>query len=159
MGLKDIDKGLKNILRELDKVSKKVVDVGIMYDSGRYKDKGKEKGDTQQPRIVDVARDNEFGTAWIPARPAHRQAFDNNITRINRAIDNKVNRIKRQKITWDKALSDLGRLHQRHVRKRIVDLKTPPNSLITIMLKNSSNPLINTNTMRRAVTYVVRRIS
>ena len=83
MGLKDIDKGLKNILRELDKVSKKVVDVGIMYDSGRYKDKGKEKGDTQQPRIVDVARDNEFGTAWIPARPAHRQAFDNNIINVH----------------------------------------------------------------------------
>ena len=41
------------------------------------------------------------------------------------------------------------------IQQRIVDLKDPPNSPITILLKGSSNPLIDQGHMRQSVTWEV----
>ena len=41
------------------------------------------------------------------------------------------------------------------IQQRIVDLKEPPNSPITIALKGSSNPLVDTGHMRQSVTWEV----
>ena len=52
-------------------------------------------------------------------------------------------------------LSKLGILAQGDIQAEITALASPPNSPVTVALKGSSNPLIDTGEMRGAVTYKV----
>lgn len=52
-------------------------------------------------------------------------------------------------------LSKLGAMAVDDIRAEITSLSSPPNSPITIALKGSSNPLIDTGQMRTAVTWKV----
>lgn len=54
-----------------------------------------------------------------------------------------------------KALSKLGILAQGDIQAEITALSSPPNSPVTIALKGSSNPLIDSGEMRQAVTWKI----
>ena len=51
------------------------------------------------------------------------------------------------------AMLRIGALSKGEVQKFMTDLKTPPNSPLTIALKGSSNPLIDTGELRASVDY------
>lgn len=55
-----------------------------------------------------------------------------------------------------RALRRLGVEAQGDIRESITDLSSPPNSPLTIQLKGSSSPLIDTGQMRKAVTWRVK---
>ena len=53
------------------------------------------------------------------------------------------------------ALSKLGIMAQGDIQGEITSLSSPPNSPVTIALKGSGNPLIDTGAMRQAVTWQI----
>ena len=112
-------------------------------------------GDSEA-RVVDVATFNEFGTDTVPERPFLRSALDMGKDEIGRAIEDGVGAIMDGKKTAIQAASIIGIVAQKLVRKRIVDLSDPPNRPLTILMKGSSNPLVDEGQMGKSVTWTVR---
>lgn len=109
-------------------------------------------------QVAAVAAWNELGARRgrpraIPERPFFRQALhqlDPILARIIRR------RIDPARLVVDQRLADeLGVVSQGEVQASIVRLREPPNAPATVARKRSSNPLIDTGTMRTAVSYVV----
>lgn len=108
---------------------------------------------------------NEFGTrggaaggGWggpIPERPFMRNAMRENKDKYRKQMREFAKRITRGEMTRDQALDQLGIIAQGDVLKSIKSLSDPPNSALTIELKGSANPLVDTGAMRDAVTYKV----
>lgn len=119
------------------------VEVGFFKGSAKYKG-GKD--------VTTVARDNDQGTKRIPERPFMIPAG-------NKAANKTVN-ITVQSIAGgmdeQQALSKAGELFVGFIQKEITNLKEPPNAPYTILKKGSSNPLIDTGTMRQSVKWKLR---
>lgn len=122
--------------------------------------------------VVARAIYNEFGTrggasggGWggpIPERPFMRNSMRANrgkyqdglkasASKIIRAAGNGENAAdaKRQ------ALQKLGVMGQGDIKKEITALASPPNSPVTVALKGSSKPLIDSGEMRAATTWKI----
>lgn len=111
---------------------------------------------------------NEFGTrggasggGWggpIPERPFLRNAMRNNRGKYKDAMAKSAAKILRGETAMETVLNKLGIFAQGHIQSEITSLSSPPNSPLTIALKGSSNPLINTGAMRAAVTWSVEDV-
>lgn len=110
---------------------------------------------------IDKAIWNEFGTrggGWggpIPERPFMRNSARNNQNKYMNAMKAMAKAIVMGKATLKQALTDLGQQAMQDIQREITALKSPPNSPVTIALKGSSNPLIDSAEMRNSVTYKV----
>jgi HK97 gp10 family phage protein len=104
---------------------------------------------------VAIASYNEFGTSRIPERPFLRQAMAENRGAYQTLMRNDAKRIVSGEQTMRRTLDRLGLKAQGDVQQSIVDLRSPPNAPSTIKQKGSSNPLIDTGSMRQAVTFKV----
>lgn len=117
---------------------------------------GKVEGD-----IVSRAIWNHYGTSgggWggpIPARPFLLNAVRANRRKYLRAMATSASKLVRGETSLDTVLNKLGIVAQGDVQSEITNLKSPPNSPVTVRLKGSSNPLIDTGEMRSKVTYKV----
>ena len=110
---------------------------------------------------------NEFGTkggasggGWggpIPERPFLRNAMRNNTSKYRNAMASSAERILLGQATLDSVLTKLGTLAEQDVKNEITSLRSPPNSPVTIAMKGSDNPLIDTGEMRNAVRYKVEK--
>ena len=100
--------------------------------------------------IPEVGAINEFG-AGVPERPFIRQTIANNITKYNRMRRDLLSAIILGKITVDKAIAVLGEALQADVVATINNWQDPPNSEVTIFLKGSSQPLVDTGTMKQSI--------
>jgi hypothetical protein len=108
---------------------------------------------------------NEFGTkggrsggGWggpIPERPFLRDAMRENQDKYRSAMRAAARDILARKATPQAILRKLGVMAQGDVQKSITSLMSPPNSPVTIALKGSSKPLVDTGELRQAVTYKV----
>ena len=115
--------------------------------------------------IVDRAIWNHYGTAggasgggWggpIPARPFLLNAIRKNRSKYLSMLKSFGMKVLTGEMSLDAALSQLGIAAQGDVQQEITDLKDPPNSPVTIALKGSSNPLIDSGEMRAKVTWKV----
>lgn len=111
--------------------------------------------------VAQVAAWNEFGTqrngvTHVPARPAFRNTFDTYKGQIKAAMAEVAKEIAAG-ADPEKGLKRLGLFVQSLVRRSITDLRVPPNARRTIKAKGSSNPLIDTGQMRRAVSFELLR--
>lgn len=121
---------------------------------------GKVSGD-----IVMRAIWNHYGTrggasggGWggpIPPRPFLLNAMRKNRAKYLEAMRKGAKSIIRGQATTRAILAKLGALGQGDVQQEITDLRSPPNAPVTIRLKGSSNPLIDTGEMRSKVTWKV----
>jgi hypothetical protein len=110
---------------------------------------------------------NEFGTrggasggGWgrpIPERPFMRNAMRANQIRYVNAMRSSAAKIVRGETTLGTTMQKLGIFAQGHIQAEITSLMSPPNSPLTIALKGSSKPLIDSGEMRGAVTWKVDR--
>jgi len=114
------------------------------------------KSRSKMSELVMVAVVNEFGSTKrnIPSRPAFRRAFDENRTKIEQLKKKLLNRIYEGTSTGKQALGLVGEFLTNKTKKKITDLKTPPNKPATIKRKGSSNPLIDLGQERASVTHV-----
>lgn len=108
---------------------------------------------------------NEFGTrggasggGWggpVPERPFMRNAIRDNTHGYKTIMGQQARKILRGETSIPVVLQKLGIRAQGDIQSEITALSSPPNSPVTIALKGSSNPLIDTGEMRGAVTWQV----
>lgn len=108
---------------------------------------------------------NEFGTkggasggGWggpIPERPFLRNAIRENRGKYRDAMRSSAAKILVGKTGIRTVLSKLGIVAQGDIQAEITSLQSPPNIPVTVALKGSSNPLIDSGEMRGAVTWKV----
>lgn len=103
----------------------------------------------------------EFGTrggGWggpIPERPFMRNAMRANRGKYQQAMRTSAPKLLTGETTLSTVMSKLGVLAQGDIQQEITNLTSPPNSPVTIKLKGSSKPLIDSGQMRAAVTWKV----
>lgn len=108
---------------------------------------------------------NEFGTrggasggGWggpIPERPFLRNAIRDNRSKYKAGMAKAAASLLRGETGMQTVLSKLGIMAQGDIQGEITSLTTPPNSPVTVALKGSSKPLIDSGAMRQAVTWKV----
>jgi len=121
---------------------------------------GKSDGD-----VIAKAIWTHFGTAggasgggWggpVPARPFLANAMRDNNRAYHAQMKTAAVSIFEGRMTVDAALQRLGGLAGADVEESIVSLRTPPNSALTISLKGSDNPLVDTGEMQQSVRWDV----
>lgn len=92
---------------------------------------------------------NNYGLG-VPKRPFMHIAFAQNISKYRKIIKSKLGKQPQSKV-----LSFIGSIGEGDVKKAIRNLKSPPNSDVTVKIKGSDNPLIDTAHMIGSVTYAV----
>ena len=136
---------LQATLAKAEQSRRKSVKVGF-FSTAKYQD---------GTLVAGVAAGNEFGIQeqGIPERPFFRQS----IAIMNDELPDVVKRfIDPTAMELDnRGANIVGAYAADVIQQRIVDLKEPPNSPITIALKGSSNPLVDTGHMRQSVTWEV----
>lgn len=108
---------------------------------------------------------NEFGTrggasggGWggpVPERPFLRNAMRSNLSKYRQAMRTSAAKILTGKTSIRVVLGKLGIDAQGDIQESITSLMSPPNSPVTIEIKGSSKPLIDSGEMRGAVTWKV----
>jgi hypothetical protein len=102
--------------------------------------------------IPTIGAIQQFGTATIPARPWLDTGVAKAMPQIDRIM---AKEYKSDDFDPKKMLELIGVAAVNHVQKNIEEIKSPPNAASTVAQKGSSNPLIDTGTMRQSVTYVL----
>lgn len=115
--------------------------------------------------VIERAIYNEFGTqggasggGWggpVPERPFMRNSMRDNRSKYKSGMTTAAKGILRGDTALRTVLSKLGIMAQGDIQSEITSLSSPPNSPVTIELKGSSKPLIDSGEMRQAVTYKV----
>jgi hypothetical protein len=102
-------------------------------------------GDT----VATIGAKNHFGLGNVPARPWLDVGVDKAADEIARMYE------LAEKHGWSEqeTLNAIGKAATDSVQQWIVELDSPPNSALTVALKGSANPLIDTGEMKNAVTY------
>ena len=137
----------KKYFRELQKLANLEVQVGFQAGEAQ------EKNGTD---IAEIAAYNEFGSSGTPARPFMKQSFERHQDQLQAACD-MVNQTRSNGGTAEKGLEQLGVMCKGLVQQEIVDGGFAPNAESTILRKGSSQPLIDTGTMRQSVNYVIKQ--
>lgn len=141
----DKDLGWKAIKKEMGLLDRVTVTVGIHADAGA------EEGTL----IAQYAAYNEYGAENVPERSFLRSTFDDKLPGLNRLKAKLIKLVSGGKLRAKKAADLIGLQHASDVQDKIVDLRDPPNSPVTIAMKGSSNPLIDQGYMKNAVRHEV----
>lgn len=146
------DLGYARIKRELLKLEKSVVEVGILGESARYADP-----DSDGFTLVDVAIVNEFGSedGHIPERPAHRQTYNAKRNDLKKRIAGSVRLIAEGKVDTGTQLDRLGLWYTGELKDTIRQFNDPPNAPSTVRQKGANNPLVDTGRMLNSINHEV----
>lgn len=142
------DRGLAALLRQAARMKDVRVKVGVLASTPPRESE-------DDPSMVVVATANEFGTDRIPERSFIRSTVESRKADIDQLLAAVGERVAGLKLTPERGMEIVGQRVRDMIRKRIVDLDTPPNAPITIERKGSSNPLIDTGQLRQAISYEV----
>lgn len=125
------------------------------------------KAEAKYKRIEDkdiayYAAENEFGVftgeVKIPARPFLRTTFEGeNVEKLSKKAQVLLNRCAEENRNAEGYLNQIGLYASTLVQRNIREGDWEPNAPLTVFLKGSSKPLIDTGTMRRAVTSWVTK--
>lgn len=136
----DRDMGMDALLDDIKSMGGHV-DIGVQSD--------------EDEDVLKKATSNEFGTNNIPSRPFIRGAIDHGEDKFlshakglsGAIIDGEVNELE--------ALTEMGQLIEGDTKTYMINLREPPNSPLTIKLKGSDNPLIDTGELVGSIRYQV----
>jgi len=115
--------------------------------------------------VIKIGIWNHYGTkggasggGWggpIPERPFLTNALRDNQRVYIEAMTKAAKQILLGSTTMKSVVTKLGILAQGDIQKEITSLSSPPNSPVTIALKGSNNPLIDSGRLRASITYKV----
>lgn len=148
--VKDTDKGLQNILKNVKEFKDIVVKVGVQGAEANSRNEG--------IRVVDYATANEYGTDAIPARSFIRSTVDD-----NKGFKDEINHAFTSVITGKdtplSAMAKVGIIARDDIIAKINkgDNRWKPLSKETIARKKSSKPLIDTGRMKQSITYTFEK--
>ena len=165
-GYTDTDKGMKDILAEIQNLKSMCVKVGVTDDVGAesHGDGGptlaqiatwNELGVLARRRRVKATEPHGDGKWFIPPRPFVRGFADNKREEIADTLAKLMKLVSGGKLNAEDAIAKLGIYGQSGVRKYLRDGSFAPNADSTIARKGSSKPLINTGTLRNSIRYQV----
>lgn len=137
----------KRIFRELDKLGEMVVKVG--FQMGEKYPNG--------TRVLDVAAFNEFGTESIPSRPFMRDSVYHNEDEIKAFLQSKVVDIIKDGKSAKQLLNEIGNFQTDVMQDTIEEGMFVLNAPSTILRKKSTNPLIDTGTMKNSIHYQIKK--
>lgn len=103
--------------------------------------------------VAQVMAYNEFGTETIPERSMLRHTLRTKRRKYVGVMKKLTGKIIKGELSALQARGILGEVVQSDVQKRIVELREPPNAASTIAKKKSSNPLMDSGTMRQSVRW------
>lgn len=152
MAVVERDLGYAKIMREMHKLGRMTVTVGIQSDAS---------SDEDGVQIVEKAFWNEYGTqnedgtSRIPERSFIRASFDENRTDIDKTIDRLWNGVMDGKLNAARAGAILGQHHEDQVKRYVRTGSFTENAASTIAAKGSSKPLIDTSEMVNSIRYEV----
>lgn len=150
-GVRDTDRGMENIRKEIEAFKHMGVKAGIVEGSG----------DVDGVSIAEYAAYNEYGVPgktkkWrIPPRPFIRGWIENHGEDIKRTLDKLFQQVSEGKLSAVTAINRLGQFAQDGIKRYIISGAFEPNAESTVQRKGSSRPLIDTGTMRNSVRYKV----
>lgn len=144
-GVEDRDLGWDNIKKDLKKLGKMGVKVGIVEGSGEH----------DGVSVAEYAAYNEEGTKHIPSRPFIRSWVDNNQEQINKVMDSVYGKVLNGEMSAEDAVKRIGAFGQSGIRENIAKGDFKPNDPKTVKRKGSSKPLIDSGTMRNSIRYEV----
>jgi hypothetical protein len=143
----DRDLGYRRIRDNIDDLDKSFTQIGVQ---GTRAEQARPIGDATN---AEIAFYNEFGTENIPERSFIRSAVDEDRSRLERKTEDLINIIMLGAITPKKVLDKLGFDIKQLIKNKIVTLDAPPNAPSTIRKKGFNNPLIETRTLWRLITF------
>lgn len=106
--------------------------------------------------LLNVAVWNNFGTSNIPRRDFMTKGTQNMNEKASPIAKRFMKDINSGKIEADAVLEQMGVAATGALQLTIRDLKDPPNAPITVRMKGSSNPLVDTGLLVGSVTFAVR---
>ena len=135
---------VNDLLKVLDKLQNEVIEIGIFGEDG---------GD-----VVLYATYNEFGApkANIPERSFLRAGFDKYSNEISKTAEKLMDKVLDGSLDIASYQKIIGEFTTGRIKQFLTDLKLPANSPQTVRRKGSSNPLIDTGTMRDRITWRVK---
>ncbi len=145
-------KELEKIEKELDYLKKHTVWVGFVG--------GEADATEDMVPIWLYANYNEYGSSsrGIPSRPFFRTALNNNRKYIKEQLKELLGKVATGKMTGENALKSIGLEVQGLIQDSIKNGNWEPNSARTIRKKKfKGQPLIETGSMLRAVSFEIRR--
>ena len=155
MGMKLL--GWQQARKELQKgldifSSRNYATIGIHEDAGSVKDGSESQAQNGAKQNFGDPHNTLNGSpAPIPARPWLIPGVESAKGDILDIVEQQI----KNGSSLDHTLDGIGLVAVGAVQQYMTDLKTPPNSGYTIAKKGSSNPLIDTGSMRAAVTYKI----
>jgi hypothetical protein len=153
----DLDHGFNAILENLEETAKRQILIGIQEGSKTHLDAKKERIREPGISIAQYAAANEFGTDNIPERSFVRSTFDQRLNDIMEITIGQLGLVIDREISLDVAYNRIGLAVTGMVQQKIREIRSPPNSPITIEKKGSSKPLIDFGQMIAAVRHVVKK--
>lgn len=121
--------------------------------------------------IIKIGIYNHFGTkgsgkgfvrngVWgfggpIPERPFIANAMRDNRNKYRDGMQTAARAILAGEYDMRTALNRLGIMAQGDIQQEIQSLSTPPNSPVTVAIKGSSNPLVDTGRLGQSITWIV----
>jgi len=150
-----IDHGWNDIVKQTKAADGSFTKVGYPREGRLEGGQGESDNNTMADLIL-VAAVQEFGSPSknIPPRPTVSTTFDENLDELNRRKTKEYQRILDGKSTARQGLSRIGEWMVSKIRRKITQLKTPPNAPSTIAKKGSTNPLIDSGQMRQSVQHI-----
>lgn len=171
MGMEVIEDRVDELLDILDTLNSSKIIIGVLGDSGSYEDIS----------VVEVASIQEFGatikvtdkmrgylatqgiflkksttTINIPERSFIRAGFDANKQKFMQ-LENELAKVLTFELDVDVFMNTAGEFCVGLLQEYLTDLSSPPNSPMTIMLKKSSNPLIDTGKLRSSIDFRIEK--
>ena len=138
-------KKLQRLLREAGKGGVSGVKVGF-FSTAKYED---------GTPVAAVAAWNEFGTKTIPERPFFRNALAESERSVGRILQAGLD--TKKMVVGEQLAGRVGAHVQGKIQDSITSLKEPPNAPETVKRKGSSDPLLDTGTLRNSVSWEVEQ--
>lgn len=149
-----IDRGWNNIVQGVNSLSGGVVKVGFPTGGDIKPPNRRGSGHSPYQNIPElslIAFDLEYGTSKFDGWPFMRNAMDHNLRPLTRLGIGVYRAVIAGRMSPDTALGLLGEKLVAFTRRQIRNLRHPPNAPLTIALKKSDNPLIDTGQMVQSV--------
>lgn len=124
--VKDIDKGLKRIFKDLKEINKSFVKVGVLSSA---------KPEPDGMNMGKLANIMEYGSPSknIPSRPFMRQTIDRIKEQIKKFNEYELKLIMQGKSTAARSLGRLGEFVQREIKKEFIEGSFEPNARSTLL--------------------------
>ncbi len=121
----------------------------------RRPEQGQSLSAEQKAHAFAIARKLRGKTMRIPERSFLRATFDAQRGKLETAAERVVGRVLDGKVTAEEAFQTFAQLAETLFRRGLLAVKDPPNAPLTIALKKSSQPLVNSGRLRASIRSIV----